>query len=799
MDVFDLARSLVDQYEGFSRSFANIKAPDIFRQIDAEYASKRFWPEPVLQINPEYKPGATVAQLVEEGVLHPGCGDIFSGWTLRYHQQMAAQFGADGKDFIVTTGTGSGKSLCYFIPIISDALKGRHAGKRRTRAIIVYPMNALANSQQEELAKYFEGKADDLKVSFRRYTGQESQEERQEIAKNPPDILLTNFVMLELLMTRQDEVDRQVLENCGGLSTLVLDELHTYRGRQGADVAMLVRRIRRKLAPKGLQCIGTSATMSSDDRPEEAVAEVASKLFDCEIPPSRVITERLERRTDPTLYADTIRDRLSEAIMSPVAENATNDQLASHPVAIWIETVLGVRAGETGGVPDGTWLRAIPQSLTDAAAILAEHSGVDAATCQGYLERFLLVLGRSERLRTGSGSDKAFLGVRLHQFISGAGQVYMTIQPEGERSVVFDGQRFLPDAAGDKLLYQLRFCPQCGQEHLPVTHKVIDGVEFLMERDIDEMADSPADDGSQAGFFMPAPAELEFGDAVEDYPETWQEITKSGQVRLKSEYSRRRHRHMRVAPTGEIVPSGGTEGWFQPGRYRFCPSCGEATNSRGTDRARLAGLTAEGRGSASTIIVSSILNWMNRAESDQERYNRKILGFIDNRQDASLQSGHFNDFVFVSLMRSATLLALQEAGDTGLEDDQIGRELQRCLGFDAKHLDLRVEWLSNPELQGAALSDAERALREVLIHRFWVDQLKIWRITNPNLTRLGMMTVEYKGLSEISSAPKRSLRWTHETTESSTWTCRKWRPGRSGIATCSSCRLYTRRLIDKLS
>src|SRR6218665_3387370 len=101
MDIFDLAGSLVEQYEGFSRSFANIRANDIKAQIDAEYDSKRFWPEPVLQINPEYKAGASVAELVKQGILHPGCGDIFKGWTLRYHQEIAAGFGSEGKDFIV--------------------------------------------------------------------------------------------------------------------------------------------------------------------------------------------------------------------------------------------------------------------------------------------------------------------------------------------------------------------------------------------------------------------------------------------------------------------------------------------------------------------------------------------------------------------------------------------------------------------------------------------------------------------------------------------------------------------------
>ncbi len=84
-------------------------------------------------------------------------------------------------------------------------------------------------------------------------------------------------MMLELLMTRQDELDRKVIGNCVGLRFLVLDELHTYRGRQGADVALLVRRVRERLAPDTLQCIGTSATMASEGsvrNKQEVVASV---------------------------------------------------------------------------------------------------------------------------------------------------------------------------------------------------------------------------------------------------------------------------------------------------------------------------------------------------------------------------------------------------------------------------------------------------------------------------------------------------------------------------------------------
>ena len=117
-----------------------------------------------------------------------------------------------------------------------------------------------ANSQREELIKYL---GDSGPVTFARYTGQEDQDERERIKNHPPDILLTNFMMLEMLMTRQSELDTQVIRNCDGLQFLVLDELHTYRGRQGADVAMLVRRVRERMAPDQLQCIGTSATMAS--------------------------------------------------------------------------------------------------------------------------------------------------------------------------------------------------------------------------------------------------------------------------------------------------------------------------------------------------------------------------------------------------------------------------------------------------------------------------------------------------------------------------------------------------------
>ncbi|TAK32666.1 MAG: hypothetical protein EPO40_01810, partial [Myxococcaceae bacterium] len=121
LDVFALRDTVVGEYERFATSFTRIHADDIREQIAAVYAGARYWPEPLLQINPSYKEGPTVEALVNDGTLHPGCADIFRsgagaggarGETLRLHkhQQQAVDIAALGESYVVTTGTGSGKS-----------------------------------------------------------------------------------------------------------------------------------------------------------------------------------------------------------------------------------------------------------------------------------------------------------------------------------------------------------------------------------------------------------------------------------------------------------------------------------------------------------------------------------------------------------------------------------------------------------------------------------------------------------------------------------------------------------------
>ncbi len=243
MDVFAFREELVAEYERFSRSFSRIRAEDISRVVDAAYAAGHFWPTPLIQLNPNFERGGYIDDLVADGTLDPECARVFrlkrpddtfgERLLLHRHQTDAIGIAGRGESYVLTTGTGSGKSLAYFIPIVDDVLRRKRADDiyRGITAIVVYPMNALCNSQREELEKYLRlgyGEGGEP-VTFARYTGQETQEERELIAKNPPDILLTNYVMLELVMTRFLETDKAIREHAVGLRFLVLDELHTYR------------------------------------------------------------------------------------------------------------------------------------------------------------------------------------------------------------------------------------------------------------------------------------------------------------------------------------------------------------------------------------------------------------------------------------------------------------------------------------------------------------------------------------------------------------------------------------------
>lgn len=201
MNVFELRDRLVGDYSEYTHSFIKIADARVSEKVSTALDAGAFWPEPLLQLNPTFLPGGTVDDLVSDGTLHTECSKIFridktetdySGkqLLLHTHQHEAILKAKEGNSYVLTSGTGSGKSLTYIIPIIDHVL--RNGSGKGIQAIVVYPMNALANSQAEELKKFLEygypeGKAArSLCPLYRAGKGQRAGSHPEQSARHPP-------------------------------------------------------------------------------------------------------------------------------------------------------------------------------------------------------------------------------------------------------------------------------------------------------------------------------------------------------------------------------------------------------------------------------------------------------------------------------------------------------------------------------------------------------------------------------------------------------------------------------------
>lgn len=748
-NVFEFRDNVINEYSNFSRSFTRIQAQDIREFVESEYAVGRYWPEPLIQINPNYQRKESVQELARQGLLHNSCAEIFlegkpdgkaNPLHLFTHQLEAIANAREDKSYVVTTGTGSGKSLSFFIPIIDRILKAKELDPTpRTRAIVIYPMNALANSQLEELSKFLHGYAPNQKpFTVARYTGQEKDQDRKDIASNPPDILLTNFMMLELILTRYEEKDRQVVEHCRGLDFLVLDELHTYRGRQGADVAMLVRRLRQRLEANNLICIGTSATMSSTGTTEDqqkTVAKVASKLFGATITAHEVIGETLERVTDSSLDLAAVVPHLKERIRNKPFSWIDYGEFQRDPLAVWVELTLGIDMNELAKPK-----RAKPITLSEASKRLSDDAGLDLEDARNALQTFLV---SAHSLRTSLGRPP--FAFKLHQFISGPGKVHATLEAEGQRHITLDAQRFAPGRQADNVfLYATHFCRECGQEYHPVWEEKGGSCRFV-PRDIEDIACE--DDDVRFGFLAPRWKEQQYHGNLEDLPDNWLDLSGTD-PKVKRDYKHAVPIEVKVDAQG--YEASAKSYWLIPGKFRFCLNCGHLQEAYGKDVNRLSSLSGEGRSSATTVLTLSMLRQLFKIIDWPENLPdpRKLLGFTDNRQDAALQAGHFNDFIFLLTLRAGLIGALKQNADM-LTEENLADSVFKALGFDQNDEGILCEYLKSPKLVGLARQEAQRTLRFILGYRLLRDLRKGWRYNNPNLDQLKLLRIDYLGLEEF--------------------------------------------------
>ncbi|MCS6884175.1 MAG: DEAD/DEAH box helicase [Acidobacteriota bacterium] len=706
--LFDLHSLVMADYRDYVRSFILISDERARSFVETAFTEEgHFWPETLVQLSPAYLAGSTVDELSKEGLIAPETARIFrrpsdEPYRLYRHQEEAIRSVLEGHSIVVTSGTGSGKSLCYFLPIINNLIRNPQTGDR-VAALVVYPMNALVNSQFEwlmNLKQQYENRfGRDFPVTFAKYTGETRDSERDEMRRKPPQILLTNYVMVELLLVRPE--DQRFLDRVGGgLRFLVFDELHTYRGRQGADVAMLVRRLKERCAGPKLVHIGTSATMIAHREAtffqrRETVAKFASVFFGHQLKAEQVIEETLVPFSEG---GKPLPEELQKALLEPLD---TKD-FRRHPLVRYLEYELGIEQ-EAGG----RLKRRVPRPLSEIAGQLSEVTGIDSQSCAKAL-RDLLVVGSTPA--NGSGPLFAF---KLHQFISQGGTLYATLEDRLRREFSLEGQ---VQASEGRLFLPVKFCRQCGQDYY---HALQTDNQFL-PHPLGAEPDEEALEGKQAGYLMLAYEENDW--SPEQIPEEWY----NAKGKLKSNYRQRIPQEVWVSPDGSFSRQSKRnllKMWWQPEPFSLCLACGEFYTAREREFVKLSVLSSEGRSSATTILTTSLL----RHASSTRAARDKLLTFTDNRQDASFQAGHFNDFVHVGLLRAALYAALK--AEKELTFDRIAQAVTKASGLNisdiAKNVDL--------DPGSSAAKDVWQAFTDLTEYRLYYDLQRGWRVNQPNL------------------------------------------------------------------
>ncbi len=724
--IFDLHSSVLKDYRDFVCSFLLIADERIRDFVDeALKKESRLWPEPLVQLSPSYASGATVDELADEGVIARETATIFRTgvgrpYRLYLHQEQAIRKAVSGGSFIVTSGTGSGKTICFFLPIIDSLIRQKPKGKH-VSALVVYPMNALVNSQLqalETLKKNYEDSTGRLfPVTFAKYTGETPENERTEMRENPPHILLTNYVMAELLLIRPE--DRSLLSCDGeGLRFLVFDEIHSHRGRRGADVAMLVRRIKAKCAQPNLVHVGTSATMiarpgaSSEER-RKAVAEFAKLFFGHDFTPEDVIEETLAPFTEGGPPSER---ELKVSLESTLPQDVA--QFRRHPLVRWIEYELGIERDSKGNLE-----RRKPRPLGEVASELAKITGASVDEC---VERLRQVLVHGSKLVREDGAP--CFAFKLHQFISQGRHLYATLEPAERRKFSFEGQLRSEEA----IYVPILFCRQCGQEYYHVLRKdkrILPHPVGVENRDPECVP----------GYLMLASGENDW--TKDMIPQQW--LDKNG--RISKTWRDRVPVALWVAPSGEISDKeqeGYSKMWWQQD-FHLCLNCGQFYTGSESEFTKLASLTTEARSSATTVLAISLLHHAQTTRAAKD----KLLTFTDNRQDASLQAGHFNDFVQVGVIRCALYSALQKKNSLSFEDvaTAVVSELTSQFGLSIEKI------AKNKQLdpQSHAAREVWKVFTDLIEYRIYDDLRRGWRVVHPNLEEVGLLRIEYRGLDEL--------------------------------------------------
>jgi DEAD/DEAH box helicase domain-containing protein len=576
---------------------------------------------------------------------------------LRAFQRLYTRGGHQPQPTLVTTGTGSGKTECFLFPILDHCW--RESGKPGIKAILLYPMNALASDQARRLAETI---WDDPrlrgKVSAGLFVGGEGRhgaasrqqlvDKRDILRQSPPDILLTNYRMLDFLLLRPDDQPLWAHNQPDTLRYLVLDELHTYDGAQGSDVACLIRRLKARLGanPHSVCPVGTSATIGGTDQLSgaQALLRFAGQVFGVEFFEDSLVTEdrcsieeALGKAAATGAGHEDNRIPAPDAALDPTNSESIDDWI-QRQIALWMPSLAGKRLDP---VALGEQLRRhgfLRQLLRALDKQLREWDQVDTWLGKhepGWAERtpedrlrllesFLGLVSWARNAIPGSARTEPFLTVQVQLWMRELRHLVreVTAKPRflWEEHLARGRSHHLPIAA----------CRSCGITGW--ASSVREG-ESILQTDGRDIGRAWLGRERSCRFLAPAPANGERTGFVLD-PRSLRLLPEDQQDRPKEAFP---------VLVGMDLSDG------QPPRFLArCPAC-DADGAEGLSIL----------GSRAPSLLSVAISHLFQSGYNQDK---KLLAFTDSVQDASHRAGFFTARTYRFNLRTAIQGVLEEAG-----------------------------------------------------------------------------------------------------------------------------------------